>query len=230
MEKRAGLVLVVAVGCVLGVGSVRSSLATDPPTMRLDPASIKIQGVDGATFTVDVRIEGVTNLGGIEFDVRFDDKSLDLIDIREGTFLSSAGGNPVCTKLNLSDVAFFGCLLTGKQFAVDGSGTIAHIDFSLRIPFSGLELFLVGCRAADSQGNLIALNGCKDSIVEISAVPPAVGGVSLNPLGPALGARRPAGHEDSWWVFVTLVASGAFVAANGTWLAYRRRHRNASRS
>lgn len=197
--------------------------------MRLDPASVKIQGVVGATFTVDVRIEGVTNLGASEFQVRFDDKSLDLIGIRAGPFLSSAGGDPVCTKSNFGrGVALFGCLLLRKEFAVDGSGTIAHIDFSLRVPFSApqVELLLMGCGAADSQGNPIALNGCKDGIVDINAAPTPtptptprpVGGIAFDPdVGALTNTAVPSRGGDAWVEIVLALASG-LALFGGVWL------------
>jgi hypothetical protein len=207
--------------------------------MRLDPASIKIQGVVGSTFTVDVLIEGVTDLGGFAFAIRFDDAILNLVGIRDGPFLSSGGGSTNCVVVPpFHGLARLGCLLKGKP-GVSGSGVAGELDFSSKIPFSvpdQLELLLMNCEAADSQGNLIALNGCKDGVVEINPAPTAtptptprpVGGIAFDADAGALPAESTQPSTSSAFFWTGALAGGmACVAAlsAAAWHARRRRAR-----
>jgi hypothetical protein len=206
--------------------------------MRLDPASIKIQGVVGATLTVDVRIEGVTNLGSFEFQVRFDWANLDLTDIRGGPFLGSGGGSTNCFVSGgppFEGMARLGCLLKGKP-GVSGSGVVGELDFSLKIPYPApgqLDLLLLGCSAADSQGDPIALNGCEDGIVDINPgptptpTPRPVGGMSLDADAGALPleAQGASSTAPLLWGGVAAGMAVAFALRTCAWYARRRRAR-----
>jgi hypothetical protein len=206
--------------------------------MRLDPAAVKIQGVVGATFTVDVRMEGVTNLGAFTFEIHYDESSLDLTDIREGPFLSSGGGSTICTEQGpptFQGLGRLGCVLMSKP-GVSGSGVVGELDFSLQIPFPApgqLQLLLMACGAADSQGNPIALNGCKDGIVDINSAPTPtptprpVGGMSLDADAGALPleAQGASSTAPLLWGGVAAGIAVAFALRTCAWYARRRRAR-----
>jgi hypothetical protein len=58
--------------------------------MRLDPPSQTVD-VSSGQFTVDVIIDGVTNLGAYEFELKFDPDVVRFVGVENGPFLSSTG-------------------------------------------------------------------------------------------------------------------------------------------
>ncbi len=206
--------------------------------MRLDPSSLKIQGVVGATFTVNVRTEGVTDLGGFTFEIHYDESSLDLTDIREGPFLSSGGGSTICVEQGpptFQGLGRLSCVLQAKP-GVSGSGVVGELDFSLEIPVPGqLQFLLMACDAATSQGDRIALNGCKDGIVEINPAPTAtptptprpVGGIAFDADAGALPLEEQEASSTAPLLWGGVAAGMAVTFALGTcaWYARRRRAR-----
>lgn len=196
--------------------------------MRLHPASVKLEGAAGNSFTVAVLIEGVTNLGGFEFEIRFDDSVLSVVDIREGPFLSGVGDTSCVESTLIAGIARFECILKGGPSGPSGSGVLAEVDFSLKISFVGLgQLFLMGCDIADPYGYQMPLNGCKDGELVANPTPtppPPVGGVSHDPDAKALaqeGVRSSA--SGSLWAVVLASAMGtAGALGTAAWLVRRR--------
>ncbi len=206
-RKRTGVVgflaLVLAFAAVLVLGGAESVSSTPGPTMRLDPALVEIDGFEGETFSVDVLIEDVTDLGGFEFEMHFDDSRTD-VEINLGPFLGSAGGDVTCFNSVFGGTAAMGCVRMGAAPRPSGSGVVATIKFILTVPFGQTgPLNLVACGAADSNGVAIPLNGCKDGsyvgptggpIVTATPPPAPVGGIALDsdlralPLNGAQGA------------------------------------------
>lgn len=188
------LALVIAFAAVFVLGGAESVSSTPGPTMRLDPALLEIDGFSGETFSVDVLIEDFIDLGGFELEVHYDD-SIANLDVIVGPFPGSTGLDVICIDTVASGIAALGCVLLGTP-GPNGSGVIAQLNFTLKAPFAGTgQLFLQACNAADSNGNLIPLNGCKDGSFVVPTPPPVpVGGIALDsdlrglPLNGAQGA------------------------------------------
>jgi hypothetical protein len=231
-------------GDALAVGTCGGALVTASPVppavpMSMSPASTMLQGTPGETFTVDVGIADVTDLGGLEFAVEFDDAVLNVSDIREGPFLASLGGDTVCAENGFaqspsSSRATFACVVFGYNQAPDGSGTIAHVDFVVKAPFGGTTaLTLTDCEVADIDGFNIPVSQCAGGAAQSSPTPtptatatptppPPVGGVSLDPADGVLGARQPANEGSAWPALAAALGAGAIVIAAGAWLGWRR--------
>lgn len=190
--------------------------ASSPPTMLLDPAKVEIDGDLGETFTVDVVIDGIADLGAFQFELHYEDVYFN-VDIQEGPFLGSTGNATTCFKSNLlDDIADFSCVTLGAVTGVSGTGVVATIEFTVTsTSFSIAQLLMQACLAADPDGDQLALNDCKDGDVNVLA-PAPVGGISFEP-GPTAGGGAGAGT----WVGV--VALGVVALAGASWLAVRRR-------
>ena len=218
------LIAAVVLAVFLAVGAPAAH-ATDPPTMRLDPAQVIYSGQPG--FKVDVLIEDVTNFGGFGFTIFFDDAHVNAVEIRAGPFLGSLGADVDCsifdsvTKPELQGSATIACNVLGKDDAASGSGVIASIDFTVKEPPTAgtkIVLSLQQCEAFDAQGDPLAINGCKDGSF--------VGGIAELPDGDAASLATGATGGGMGNAAIGAIAAGAAgaVALGGVaWRARRRR-------
>ena len=230
--SRLSLLATALLAVVVAAGA-HSAHSSEPPAMRLDPAEIKHDG--GPGFKVDVLIEGVTDLGGFKFQLRYDETRVNVAEIRTGPFLGSLGADVTCISQLLLGIASYGCVADGvPPPGPSGSGVVASIDFLVKpSPAGKTELFLQACGAADPNGAPIALNGCKDGSFTVNPtpgppaetpVPPPVGGIAVEPDLSALGRRaEPAALQKLSLLQLLLGAgAGAFAMAGGVaWWARR---------
>lgn len=230
--KLLGLLLfAIALTGVLVLAEARSAHASPPPTMRLDPPTIKLDGGE-AGFSVDVVIEGVAEpgLGGFEFELRYDDTRINATAIQVGPFPSSLGGSAVCFTTLIEGIATFACTGSGVP-GPTGSGAVASIDFSVKpSPPGKTELFLQGCRAADPAGEEFEVNGCKDGSVTTNPTPsaPPVGGSAFDPDLGALPLEAGAIGDGAGvvvWVIVAIATGALGGGALGAGSYARRRRR-----
>ena len=217
------LVFVASLTSVLVFGGAASS--TLGPTMRLDPALLEITGLSGETFSIDVLIEDVTNLGGFEFELNFDDTIANL-EIQVGPFLGSEGGEVICINIVNLGIATLGCVKFGGPPGPSGSGVVAVLNFRLKLPFAGIgQLFLQACNAVDPEGFVILLNGCKDGSF-VAPTPPPVGGVAVDPQQTLLAldqAEGPAGGLMSRAASLAAAAGAVLTMLAAGWYIRRRR-------
>ena len=217
------LLLVASLTSVLVFGGAASS--TLGPTMRLDPALLEITGLSGETFSIDVLIEDVTDLGGFEFQLNFDD-SIANLEIQLGPFLESEGAEVICINNVGLGIAVLGCLTQGAATGPSGSGVIAVLDFTLKLPFAGTgQLFLQACDAVDSEGFAIPLNGCKDGSFVVPT-PDPVGGIAVDPHQTLLTLDRAEGPAGglTWRAASLATSAGALLTALAAiWYVRRRR-------
>ena len=223
--RLARLPLFAALLAVILAAGAHSAHSSEPPAMRLDPAEIKHDG--GPGFKVDVLIEGVSDLGGFEFQIRYDETRVNVAEIRTGPFLGSLGADVTCISQLLLGIARYGCVADGvPPPGPSGSGVVASIDFTVKpSPAGKTELFLQACGAADPNGVPIALNGCKDGSFTINPTPgaPPVGGIALDPDLSAL----PLETRDSSGISASVLAgiaagAGAISLGGAAWWARRR--------
>jgi hypothetical protein len=197
-----------------------------PVPMTMTPGSTKIQALAGTTVTKDVVLgdatQPVIDLGGLEFNVGFDSTKLTLTNITAGPFLADGSDDPVCF-FNPPPTHFheFGCAFLGKNGAADGSGIIAHITFTVKVPFSGTTtVSLEDCNVADEQGYPIVVTTCGGAAIESSPTPVpiptqtplSVGGLSYDPPGPERS-------NTTWLMAVAILTSGAAALAGVAWVA-----------
>ena len=217
------LVLVASLASVLVFGGAASS--TLGPTMRLDPALVEVEGLAGETFSIDVLIEDITDLGGFEFELNFDD-SIANLDVQLGPFLGSAGGAVSCFDNVAPGIAVISCLRSGTPPGPSGVGVVAVLNFTLKLPFAGTgQLFLQACNAADPDGNPIPLNACKDGSF-VAPTPPPVGGVAVDPQQTLLAldqAEGPTGGLMSRAASLAAAAGAVLTMLAAGWYIRRRR-------
>ncbi len=71
--------------CLPGLGQATTVWAQEGVTVRPDPSSLEVEA--GSTGAVDILVENVTDLYGIEFEITFDQALLEVVDadpVREG--------------------------------------------------------------------------------------------------------------------------------------------------
>jgi hypothetical protein len=105
------------------------TLYVDPPTTV---TSI------GDTFSVNITISDVTDLGGWEFKLYYSSSNLNGTDLIEGPFLKQ-GGDTYFSIINFTDnynsthgIAWVTCALLGADLGVNGNGTLAVVTFKAK--------------------------------------------------------------------------------------------------
>lgn len=96
----------------------------------IDPATQAVEV--GASPTIDVRIDDVTDLGSYEWQITYDPAVLDFVDVVDGPFLGSTGRSVFCPGaiLDVGSVRF-GCVTSGTTPAPpSGSGVLSTVTFS----------------------------------------------------------------------------------------------------
>lgn len=216
--------LTTATAGILVPGEGRSALSSPPPAMRLDPPSMKVDGTAGTIFTVDVIIEGVTNLGAFEFQILYDPSFVEAIEVRVGQFLGSTNRAEVCHPTEFGqDFVKQGCNTEDPTPpGPDGSGVLASVDFSVQgLAVGDTILALRSCEAADIWGVVIFKEPCKDSKLTISPptpTPTPLGGSGFFPdVGDSSG-----GHAGVVAGVAAGVAVGAVALGGAAWYARRR--------
>ncbi len=169
-----GLLGLLALAGMLSVWHARPAPSATLAVMRLDPDSFKVTGGAGTPFTVNVLVDGVTNLGAFEFVIQFDPSFVKLGGIRTGPFLGSSGRTVSCAQraVGLGAIAFR-CNTTGPLPAGPaGSGVVASLDFFVQgFAFGQTSLLLTSCQTTDVLGNAIPLTGCLHSNLAINPPP-----------------------------------------------------------
>lgn len=146
--------------------------------MRLEPSETKLSAEDaqaGASFYVDVVVEGVENLGAFEFDLSYDDHFFKFGSLEVGPFLASTGRNVLCQKVTtIGELVRLGCNTEGSMPpGPDGSGVVATIELIVQNQAAGeTALFLTSCDGSDVLGKEIEVKSCKGGKVEINPPTP----------------------------------------------------------
>ena len=84
----------------------------------------------GKTFVIDIKISDVTDLYGWEFKLRWNANILDAVEITEGPFLKQGGSTFFHLEINNTQGYLHAkCTLLGEVSGVNGSGTLASVQF-----------------------------------------------------------------------------------------------------
>jgi hypothetical protein len=102
---------------------------TSSTTIYVDPSTLTAPYSEN--FTVDIKIEDVTDLFGWQAWLKWDPQLLDVVTSTEGDFLKTGGSTSWLPKMNQSEGWILVCsTFTGQSIpGVSGSGTLANITF-----------------------------------------------------------------------------------------------------
>lgn len=150
-----GAVTVAACGtsCPTPTNTPATSPTATPPITGAAVVGTAPQNVTvapGDTFSVDVTVSSVANLGAFEFVFDYNDSQpffLELVSVNPGTFLGSTGRPVVCQPPNVTVLTVrYGCASLGSGAGPSGSGTLATLTFRA-VDFGIMPLF--GVSAAE---------------------------------------------------------------------------------
>ena len=176
-KSRIGLTVVALAlfFCVILSATIAAGAMT---VVKVDPPTQTVTA--GQSFSVDVRVEGVTYMGDDEADLYFDPGAMQVVGIEEGVFLKSGGTTYSYTNIdNTNGIATFAYTLIPPD-SVSGSGVLATIYFDTKPA------------AAPGEYDLDLGNGhlsAGDGISEITGVEWRDGTVTIQPI-PVPGLSR----------------------------------------
>lgn len=132
MNKRTAIIISLIAILALAIALAYAVTRTPPTTaVYVNPQSnVK---PTGQNFTVDIRISGVSDLYGWELKLSWNSTLLDAVNVTEGTFLQSGGHTLFSPKVNSTDDHILAdCTLLGNIKGVNGTGTLATIQFTVK--------------------------------------------------------------------------------------------------
>jgi len=144
--------------CVFAISHVPYSQASSTPNLYLNPPVVMVDL--GESFSVNATITNVVDLGGWELKLYYRNNILAIITAIEGPFLKQGGSTVFFTvELNNNYNTSHGriwltCVLLGSGPGVDGSGTLATINFQA-VGGGNTILHLTDTVLGDSQANPI---------------------------------------------------------------------------
>ncbi len=127
-------------GILLGVALMAGALflayhfsfvSAQQAVVRLDPSTQNVSA--GDSFSVNVMLDDVSNLGSFEFTLQFDPSLVAFQTATEGPFLGSSGRTVECPNAIVNTTlgkVTFGCYSFDGLVGVDGSGEVATMTFN----------------------------------------------------------------------------------------------------
>jgi hypothetical protein len=178
-RRRIGLTAVVALAlffCLISTITLAGAavVKVSPPTQTV---------IAGESFSVDVRVEGVTSMGAGDADLNFDPGAMSVSSVTEGDFLKSVGTTVAIPPIidNTAGTATFSYSLTTPCVGANGSGVLATIYFNT-LPAAApgaYKLDLEDVNLADCAGSPITV-GVTDGAVTIQPFPvPGLSGTGM---------------------------------------------------
>ena len=136
----------------------------------------------GQLVSLDIDVADISDLYAWQFDVDFDPSVLSVVGISEGAFLASGGATffvPGTIDNSDGSVGFNADTLIGPLFGVDGSGTLATVEFDT-IEAADSAVTLNNIILLDSNFNNINFTSTNGSInVSVTAAVPEPNSVAL---------------------------------------------------
>ena len=191
----------------------------------------------GDNFSVDIRIENVTNLGSYEWLLTFDPAVVEFVSVFNGSFLGNTGRTVFCPGaiLDVGSVRF-GCSTTGATpQGPTGSGVLSTVTFSA-LATGTSPLDLVWVQLSDPLAVDIP-TAIQDGDVTVAEAPtatatPTTAPTLEAPLPPdstgGLEGGGPARHRDLK-LFLASRLLGGFAVVVGASMAWRGRSRTGRR-
>jgi hypothetical protein len=176
----AGTTMALLVALLVTVNSAQSQAAI---------VSLQVPGeslnVGGPAFDASVVVDHVANLGAFEVQLTYDDRTLELQEVREGPFLASSGRSVTCLPPETSPGSgLLRCVTLGATpDGPNGSGVLATFTF-LPIGAGTSTLHIERLILTDPPANLLPAETVDSSI---TVVPQGDGGFRWAPWGPVLG-------------------------------------------
>jgi hypothetical protein len=132
--------------------------------IKIDPA-IKVVG-PGETFSVDVAIESVNDLGAFQFDLTYDPACVEATDVTLGPFLGGTGRSvgEVGPIFGAGMVSYGAYSLGDTPPGPDGDGVLATVTFQAGVSECTSDLHLQNIAVTDTSGDPIS-NDAKDGEV-----------------------------------------------------------------
>jgi hypothetical protein len=158
--------------CILVFAGVAFANSIASASIQPAPSTVFV----GGNLTLNVTVAGVADLSAFQFDISFNPGVLSAQSIVEGAFLSSGGSTSFFIPGTIDNVggtiAFNADSLIGPGPGVNGSGTIATIDF-LAIAAGASSVNLANTIFLDSTGgNLnVSLAGGTVNVTPAAAIP-----------------------------------------------------------
>ena len=158
----------------LGAGATATPTPTSTPVpgaarIKIAPA-VKRVGLTAGNFTINLAVEGVTNLGAFETELIFDPTVVNVTAATLGAFLGSTGRTaaPVGPEIdNVTGKVKFGGFSFGAQAGAFGAGTLATITFQPK-KLGATALHLLAAGLSDPGGNPISV-ATDDGQIQIAA-------------------------------------------------------------
>ncbi|MEM2912698.1 MAG: cohesin domain-containing protein [Candidatus Bathyarchaeia archaeon] len=135
MRKRRSLPSLTLILLALGIIFFKIPFVVNTPlsiaTLYINPSPSV--GMTGENFSINISISEVTDLYGWEFKLGWNNTMLDAVNIIEGSFLKNGGNTFFTYKINnTAGYALVDCTLLGNIGGVNGSGTLATIEFYVK--------------------------------------------------------------------------------------------------
>jgi hypothetical protein len=165
---------------------------TSTPTVTSTPAGAAVvkaypttQNVTaGDSFSIDVRVESVTNMSAAQTCLNFEPGAIQATGIVEGDFLNSVAGGggtlPIELMDNATGTVTFAYTLKKEGFCASGSGVLATINFSTNPAAEGVfNLVLTDVMLLNAEGDEITVGEVSAGEVKIQPVPSPRSGTGM---------------------------------------------------
>ena len=159
-----------------------TSTPTEAAVVTVSPTTQNVTA--GQSFSVDVRVEGVTDMGAEEADLKFDPDAMQATETIEGDFLNSVAGGGGTLAIedidNTKGIVTFSYSLMNPGVGASGSGVLATINFNTTSAAGGeYNLDLTTVLLLDADGHEITVDDVSGSKVKIQPVPPPRSGTGM---------------------------------------------------
>lgn len=132
-------------------------------SLFLEPSSQTV-GAIGDYFTVNVSIDGVSNLYGYQLNLFYNSTLLNGTGVSEGPFLNESGGNqPFFELVSFTDnynstygIVSVACTLQGNAPGVTGGGVLLTVQFKSLSQGNSVPLYLADVKLSDPNASPIS--------------------------------------------------------------------------